>query len=133
MSVDDDYGTLSRDPFGIVIPENVYIRVLMILIMESVSRKKTLHSISSLSSVHKAQIEKERRIFHVFSGRSILRNAGQKADKRRKGAPVLTHHACIVRPHYWIRGAESTCDPAGNKKQRSVLALLESGRGFVQR
>jgi len=29
------------------------------------------------------------------------------------------HYACIVRSHYWIRGAESTRDPAGNKKQRS--------------
>lgn len=38
------------------------------------------------------------------------------ADKRRKGASALMHCACIVRPHYWIRGAESTRDPAGNKK-----------------
>lgn len=55
------------------------------------------------------------------------------ADKRRKGASALMHRACIVRPHYWIRGAESsTRDPAGNKKTTgSVPAVLEGGRGFV--
>lgn len=71
----------------------------------------------------KREREREENISRIL--RSFFRNAYvMPMDKRRKKASVLTHRACIVRPHYWMCRIHVW---AGNKKQRSVPALFEGG------
>lgn len=108
----------------------------MILIIESVSWKKILRSISSLPIVHKTLIEKESkretggREYFTYSSivLSGLRNANGQKEKRS----LRTYASCVhcafalldarCRIHVW----------ASNKKQRSVPVLFEGG-GTCQR
>lgn len=113
---DDDYGALSRDPFGIEIPENA-----------PISLSYESHNGARLSKVDpspRADIQKARGENTPRILRSLYSTSLMPTDKGRKGGPALTRRACIVR--LCIIGRATRPDPRVIQRTIKNSALFDA-------